>query len=423
MVLLIGLVAISSAIATSSLTTSNVLIEETIHASDRAKYAAWAGIDELMLRLRARQNFGPSFSLSLDLGGGATASANISGDNIQKTVRSTGYASGMIRNLEVLVASSSSKAGFMFAVVSGTGGFELEKAMITGSNGTDGNVYSNGNVTGVSASSGSNGSRLMGSVWAVGNIDDVYIKKNAWATSLVDCLVGGSVKSPVPPTNCPYSGSFTVTDPPPTTALATVDALYWMNKAASGGIWPGDCIVGSGGVNDCTGGSNNLGNKKIIGNLRVLIGTTVSLVGPTWVKGNIVLENNVIVNTADVSGPNSVVIVSSDSDNPVANGKVDMGNNVKFYRNSFGAGPIFISENTSDNCTEPAIVMSNNATGVVLVALNGCIYVRENAILNGIVGKKIHLTNNSQINYDPSLAKAIIDPGSGGWSVVSVKEY
>jgi len=430
MVLLIGLVAITSAIASSSLSSSNVQIEETIYSVEKAKYAAWAGVDELMLRLRTRQSFGASYTTTLDLGDGSTVSATITGNVNQKIIVATGYVGSVVRNLQVVVASSSSKASFIFAAQAGVGGFEIEKAVVTGANGTDGNVYSNGNVLGVSSSSGSNGSRILGGVWATGYIGGlsspssggVYVKKNAWANSMTACNIGGTAKSPNPPTNCPHTGAYIISDPPPATSLLTVDVDYWKNKASSGTTWNGNCVLG-GGASDCTLGTSNLGNIKILGNFTSSNGQTFKLTGPVWVTGNMSLSNNVIVNIDNALGTQAPVVVLSSTTSPATLGKLDMSNNVTFNKNSSGAGSIFISENTSINCASPAISMSNNAAGVVLISLSGCLSVQENATLNDAVAYKIHLYNNSQITYDPSLAKAIVDPGSGGWAVTSIKEY
>ena len=126
LVLLVGLVAMVITLSSGSLSVSNVQIEETIHSADAAWYAAWSGVDEMMYRLRSKQDFGPSFDLSLSLSNGATVSATITGDTTQKTVRSEGFLDGVSKRLEVKVASSSSKASFIFAAQSGEGGFELE---------------------------------------------------------------------------------------------------------------------------------------------------------------------------------------------------------------------------------------------------------------------------------------------------------
>ncbi len=433
MILLIGFVAITSAIASSSLAVSNVVIEETIHTSDQAWFAAWAGVDELMYRLRAKQTFEAGYQISLDLGNGATVSATIEGVGELKTVRASGYNAGIIKNLEVKVASSSSKASFIYALQAGVGGIDLEgQTVVRGANNVSGNIYSNGAIRGKSTSSGNSGSRVFGSIWAVeyvGGLDNpsvggVYIQKNAWANALSACSIAGNVKAPAPPTNCPYSGTFTLTGAPPSVPLAGVDAEYWKNQAQAGGIWNGNCIVGSAGPLDCTSGTKVLGGVKIEGNLTIPSGTDMTMDGPVWVTGDIVIDSNNVFTTAESVEENSVVIVVSSPSSPTTLGRVETSSNVLFKRNSQGAGLIFISENISDECgTNPAIKTSSNTATVVFVALTGCVHVKSNSILSGILAKKIYVENNSTIEFDPSLARAIVEPDSGGWAVLSVKEY
>ncbi len=432
LVLIIGLVSIMTVMASSSLSVSNVQIEDAISTTNKAWYAAWSGIDEIMYRLRSHQDFGELYSTTLTLPNGATVSASVTGDSNQKIVHSSGYFDGVIKNLEVTIASSSSKASFLFAAQAGEGGFELEgNTTVSGNGGAPGNVYSNGPVLGVRASSGQAGSKILGSVWAVGNIGGldspdtggVYILKNAWSNTMTACLVAGNVKVSTPPTNCPYSGTLTLAPPPASVALSGVDAVFWKNKAQEGGVWSGDCNIASTDGTDCSGGTFTIGNKKIDGNLSIPSGINVTISGPLWVKGDINVSQNNILHTAESSGTKSIVIVASDPDNPAVKGKIVTSSNVEFTRNSFGAGLLFISENTSDVCSSPAIDMTSNTATVVFVAVNGCINVGSNSLINGILGKKIHIKNNSNISYDPSLARAIVVPDSGGWSVVNIKEY
>lgn len=432
MILLVGFVAITSAIASSSLSVSNVLVEETIHTSDQAWYAAWAGIDEMLYRLRSRQNFVPRYQVDLDLGSGATVSATIEGDNNQKTVRSSGYVGGVIKNIEVKVASSSSKASFIYAIQAGTGGVDLEgQTVIKGSNNASGNVYSNGAVRGKSTSSGNSGSRVLGSIWAVdyiGGLDSpttggVYIQKDAWVNALSACRVTGNARASAPPSNCPYSGSFTLSSAPPAIPLASVDATYWKNLAQAGGTWNGNCII-DGSSLDCTSGTRQLGSIKIDGNVNVPSGTNLTITGPVWITGDLVIDSNNIFYTAESVGKNSVVLVVSSPTNPANLGQIVTSSNVSFLRNSQGAGLIFISENTSEQCgSGPAIETSSNTATVVFVALSGCVHINSNSVLSGILAKRIYVENNSTIEFDPSMARAIVEPNSGGWAVLSVKEF
>ncbi len=433
LVLLVGLVAMVITLSSGSLSVSNVQIEETIHSADAAWYAAWSGVDEMMYRLRSKQDFGPSFDLSLSLSNGATVSATITGDTTQKTVRSEGFLDGVSKRLEVKVASSSSKASFIFAAQSGEGGFELEGGtLVVGANGTAGNVYSNGDVLGIRATSGVSGSKIMGSVWATGKIGGlaspdsggVYIQKDARAGSLTACRVDGNVRSPVIPSNCPYGGNYLTTTAPSPVALASVDADYWKNKALAGGVWSGVCVVLETDGTDCTMGTGKIGNRQILGDLVVPSGINLTIDGPLWVKGDIEIDQNNTLFTDESAGKDSIVVVASDPDNPLIFGRVITNSNVQYSRNSQGAGLIFISENRGDNCAvNPAIDMTSNTATVVFVAVDGCINIGSNSVISGVLGKKVHLKNNSTVSYDPSLAQAILGTDTGGWSVVSITEY
>ncbi len=427
LVLILGLVSIMSVLASSSLSVSNVQIEDTITETNQAWYAAWSGIDEIMYRLRAHQDFGSSFTINFALPNGATVSASVTGDTDNKIARSSGFIGGVVKNLEVGIASASGKASFVFAAQSGEGGFELE-----GNTTVTGNVYSNGPVLGIKANSGNSGSKILGSVWAVGNIGGlsspgsggVYIQKNAWANHLTSCLVDGNVRASTTPTNCPYLGSFSVSSPPASAPLSSVDALYWKNKSKEGGVWNGDCNISSAAGSDCSNGTRKIGNMQILGNLNVPSGVNLTLNGPLWVKGDVNISQNNTLFTDESMGKNSVIIVASDPDNPNVKGRVVTSSNVTFARNSQNAGIIVISENTSVDCTNlPAIDMTSNTATVVFVAIEGCINVGSNSMINGILGKKIHIKNNSNIQYDPSLARAIVVPDSGGWKVVNIREY
>lgn len=433
LILILGLVAMLSVLSSSSLSVSNVQVEQLSYVSDQAWYAAWGAVDELMYRLRAKQNFGASYQIDLTFPNGATASAIIQGDSTQKIVTAIGYSQDSIRRLEVKVASSSSKASFIFAAQSGEGGFELEgNSTVIGLNNTPGNVYSNGSVLGIRASTGQSGSKVLGSVWAVNNIGGlnspstggVYIQQDARAGSLTACLVGGNVTSPQPPTNCPYSGALTLGPAPQPVPLASVDAQYWKDQAQAGGVWSGNCTIGAGDGTDCTAGTNNLGSLQILGNLSIPSGTNPTITGPVWVKGDFNVSQNNTLYTDEAAGKNSLVIIASNPDNPANQGRIVTSSNVQFNLNSQGAGLIFISENLGDNCsTAPAIDITSNTATVVFVAQNGCINIGSNSLISGVLGKKVHISNNSTIQYDPNLAQAIVAPDSGGWAVTSVREY
>jgi hypothetical protein len=301
---------------------------------------------------------------------------------------------------------------------------------VAGINNTNGNVYSNGSIRGVSSSSGTGGSRILGHAWAVDYIGGlnspstggVYILKNATASALLACQIGGNATAPAPPSNCQVGGVFNLAGGPASAPLPEMDIDYWKNLAEQGGVWSGNCGLGGTG-SDCTGGTNRLGNQKIEGDLNIDNNRTVTIIGPLWVTGDINISNNIIVNVDDELGPNSAFVVASNPISPLAKGKILVSNNVIFNRNSSGAGIVLLSENTSDVCMEPAIKIENNTDTVIFVANQGCIFVGKNAVVIGISAKKIHLENNSSIQNDPNLLSKPILISGGGWRVIGVREY
>jgi len=202
-----------------------------------------------------------------------------------------------------------------------------------------------------------------------------------------------------------------------------VDAQYWKQKALSGGVWSGKCVVLSDDGLDCTEGTGRLGNRQILGDLFVPSGINLTVDGPVWIKGDIEISQNNILYTAESAGSDSIVVVASDPDSPLAKGRIVTSSNVQYNRNSFGAGLIFISENKGDVCeANPAIDMTSNTATVVFVAVDGCINIGSNSVISGVLGKKVHVRNNSTISYDPNLARAILGDTGEGWSVVNITE-
>lgn len=431
LVLILGFAAIVSILAASSVSVTSVQIEAATESSWEAWYAAWGGVDELMYRLRSQQDFGSDpYQVSLSFSNGATVSATISGDNNQKTVTASGYAGGAVRSLEVLVASSSSKASFIFAAQAGEGGFEMEgNSEVRGADSVDGNVYSNGDVLGKSNTTGNSGSRIFGSVWAVGTIGALspgsgpYIQKNASADTLTACRVDGRITAPLPEpsnSNCPHA-SYTTGNAPPPVPLASVDADYWKDQAAAGGTIPGPCTI-NGTASDCLGGSGILGNVKITGDLTIESDVTIN--GPVWVEGNFTIDQGNEIRADESLGRDSAVLVASDLSDPANKGRIETRQNVNYFLNSQGAGLIFISENTGLLCTAaPAVSLGANTTTVVLVAEDGCINIGSFSVITGVLGNKVHVSANSKVQYDPSLAQAIISTESGGWAVTSIREF
>jgi hypothetical protein len=294
---------------------------------------------------------------------------------------------------------------------------------------TDGNVYSNGNITGGNKTS----SKISGSAWANGDITrigtggsaGVRVTKNAYASQLLHCQIDGdqSATTSSPGSGCPTALGRTfsqIPTPPPVINLPDFDNSYWeaqsTNPNIGGSEFSGDCYVLSGTATDCSDGGN-LGPIKINGNLIVDNNTSFTITGPVWVTGDIVLSNNVIIQLDPSFGSLGTVML--------ADGRVIPSNNVTY--SSSGSGRLLtVSKHVGDTgCTSDiAMSVSNNVFGAIFYALNGCVKMNNNAEYHGALsGQKIVLGNNTLVEYDPALSSAIFGATSeGGWAVTSWRE-
>lgn len=432
LVFALGMMGVFVAVAFSSFGSSRIISQKAFADSDKAYFAAQSGIEELMVRLRSHHNFGELWSLTEALDNDAVYQATISGDLSTKIATSTGIFKDFIRRLEVQVASSSSKTSFLFAVQAGEGGFELEKnTTIKGLGDRPGNVYSNGNILGENTSSGTSGSKILGEAWAVGKISGlksdstggVYIASDAHASQLIRCQVSGDVEAPVPPVACPHEGEYRVGEAPETVPLSAIDVEFWKQQAAQSSIWTGDCVIGAEDASDCAGSEKRLGSVKIGGNLTVLSGENFTLTGPIWVEGDATINSNVKVSVEESLGSEGVVIVVDYPEDRFGRGKILTASNVSFFQTEQEGPAIFVSTNKEDNCTtDPAVKVSSNTATVVFSAPDGCIFFESNSLVRGVLAKKIYLSNNSSIIYDPRLAYVVLKTGLGGWAVTSYRE-
>jgi len=430
----LGMMGVLAALGFSWFGPKTIIRQKILADSNLAYFAAQSGIEELMIRLRSHHNFGDWWDMSYELDNGAVFYATISGDLDTKIATSTGIYKDYVRRLEIKVASSSAKTSFLFAVQSGDGGFELESGTeIRGMGGRDGNIYSNGDVLGEKKSSGNSGSRVLGDVWAVGKIsgldgDDsggVYITGDAAANELLRCEVLGDVEGPVPPgSGCSYGGDYEAGEVPESMPMEHVDVDFWKQQAEHSSVWSGDCVVDpKGGVSDCSGSEKKLGSVKIEGNLVIESNSEVVLTGPVWVEGDLTINSNVDVYVDESLGTEGVVVVTDYPSDQVGRGKIETLSNVDFFQTSQGGPAVFVSTNEGENCTaDPAISVSSNTSTVVFSAPNGCVFFESNSFVRGVLAKKVYLSNNSVIEYDPRLATVILKTGLGGWAVVSFQE-
>jgi len=189
--------------------------------------------------------------------------------------------------------------------------------------------------------------------------------------------------------------------------ISDANIVQWKEDAESGGTIAGDFNVED--------EIASIGLRKITGDLYVINGGTLTLTGALWVQGDILLDNNAVIQLSSTYGINSGIIV--------VDGNVTISNNGNF-EGSGQQGSYVMVVTTSDcprgnGCNGAnAIQVSNNAGTVILNAQQGTIHFSNNGGSNEAIGHTISLDNNALITYETGLANSNFTSGpSGGWDI------
>ena len=421
-------------------------------AFDQTYYAAEAGINEGLFRLINNPIPG-NYSFQFE---GMNIDVSVVNDTIDpfKRIIESRVAdpSGRIRTLRISAETNSYSGGFDSSVISGFGGLEMENGSCV-----IGNVFSNGPVTG--PGSNNNGCKTAAAtacrpaypnkdsiiqkdashdgkvtLTGVNSIADVKNSGDMVAHNIKNSISGkqakyqtltGSVKADGGTETC-GAGSGTFCHPGnPDEAAKDLP----INAAVING-WKADITVAAPAAYDdcpsdatkyCISSHNRtLGLNKILGDLYVSNGETLTLTDNLWVTGNIILDNNGTIRLDPSLGGLSAVII--------ADGIVDVGNNYSLIGSGNTSSFLLIvsivgmrSGNCSDHdlAKRPAICASNNSDSIIFAAPNGALRVKNGGCLNAAATNLVHLEPNSTVNFNPAMASFTV-PGGGGTEVDAV---
>ncbi len=204
--------------------------------------------------------------------------------------------------------------------------------------------------------------------------------------------------------------------------ISDTDIDGWKAIAVAGGTQNGNYSLG--------GGQNvTLGPKKIVGNLIVSGGSTLSLSGIVWVTGYI-----------DLSGGSKIKLASSygESDGMIiADGRI-VTTGGAYMQGSGTSGSYIVAMTTSQcptsgNCSGPegtdAVAIEGGSGSVVVFAPYGTMALAGGAVVNSAVAKRVIIDGGSHVNYDTGLS--FIDfinssggggGGNGNWNIDSWSE-
>ena len=186
--------------------------------------------------------------------------------------------------------------------------------------------------------------------------------------------------------------------------VSEANITEWQDAASAGGTYTGNYNV------DWAGAT--IGPKKIVGNLTVGGGGTLTVTGTLWVTGNIVLSGGGLIKLASSYGADDGVVMSSGT-------VVVSGGGQATGSGSAGSYLMLLS---LDQTTE-AMTISGGAGAVIAYAPYGTIKIEGGASLKEATGYQMLIEGGSSITYESGLTNNNFSSGpSGSWSIDSWKE-
>ena len=386
------------------------LISSNIVKSTQAYYAAEAGLEDAILRLKEKMNVPSAYVFGTGNGISSVSVSDIIGGS--RTIEGQGDFFGRIRKVRIVYAIDASEISFYYGAQVGDGG------MVMGNNSRiKGNLFSNGNVI-ASAGKGyidnnvivaKNGNKIRG--LEVGQEALVHTCEESVIGGDLTYVSGGSV------VNCPAGGLVksrpNEIDPMPF-PVSQQQIQLWKEDAGNGGILNYDVLFDG---SSADFGPVQVGTETDPKNLTIDNNSHLYVSGTIYVTGNIIFNNNSIIELdQDCYGSLGGVIIA-DGNIVLSNGAIIKGSGQP------GSYILVLSTSSSLDSGNPAILVSNNSQGAIFYAGQGLIYLNNNMEAREITAYKVQINNNAEIEYESGLESALFTSGSGGsWKVDNWKE-
>lgn len=376
--------------------------------SKQSFYLSESSMEDVTFRIKNAITYSTIETLTID---GNTATTTVSDITDGKTIVSTGNVLDLIRTSQVDVIEGIG-ASFFYGMQTGTGGIIMENNSTV-----QGNIYSNGNVTGsqsnlvkgdvVSAGNAGfvDGLHATGSVFA-NVIQNSTIDQDAYYTAITNSTVLGTE----------YPGS---TDQEEASLAITDEIIEELKaQAEAGGIISSPCpyIIDT---------DTTLGPVKITCDLTIdKQSTTVTLGGPVWVEGDIRTKSGPTIFIPSSFGRESIPIIADNPIDRLTSSRIILQNNAVFQGSgTTGSYVLLISQNESaeSSGSEKAILAQNSASGDLLVyAAHGEIEIQNSTSLKEVSAFRIRTKNNAEIIYETGLSSLLFDSGPGGGFEIDV---
>jgi len=378
----------------------NIKVAADLLKSKQSLLLSDSGVADALYRVKNNLHISAEETLSFEE---FTATTNIFDTIDGKTITAVSNYLDYIRKVEMKIIKGTG-VSFFYGVQVGEGGFYL-----SGNSQVNGNIYSNGSITGGTVT----GSVISAST--TGAISGVKVGINgvgdAHAHNVFDSTVEGNLKCQVGSgNNKDCNTSFA--DPEPVSMPISDDQISeWKEEAEAGDIINGDYSP-----NDPVA----LGPVKITGNFNIK--NTVTMTGTIWVEGVLSFNNTqakIILATSTYGNKSGVIIV--DKYTEFSGGSQIM---------STGITGSYVMLLVTSDCPKSsycsgknAISAKGNAGSVVLSAPHGTISFGGNSSAKEVMAEKVTTTGSVVIDYEVGLASLNFVSGpAGGYHTISFKE-
>ena len=209
--------------------------------------------------------------------------------------------------------------------------------------------------------------------------------------------------------------------------ISNANIQKWKNEAGCGQQPPlPPCLID--GDYSPPIGTSSLGPVTITGNLNLTNRQLLEITGTVYVQGNIDLDGG----ASFESGMKCSAAYEGLSCFVISDGWIHIKNN-KIFQGSGQPGSYLMLLTTvncqggdqTPTCTDhnAAMDLNNNATGAIFYATDGLIYLHNGVIISEVVGYKVQLKENAEIQYEHGLVNAQFSAGPGAaWIVQSWQE-
>lgn len=294
---------------------------------------------------RLKEGFTVASSESVIVGS-TTVVIGTSNANGVQSIGATSTLNNAYRGVAVTVQNGIGM-GFAFPVHAGTSGLTL-----SGSARINGTAFSNASIA------GSGSTRINGNASAVGTI-----------TAPPQLTVTGTKTTGVSPQ-----------------AITGVDIPYWQGQAnRNNDTYVGNMTIGASTI-------QNLGPRKIQGNLSIGASSRVTITGPLYVTGNFTLDGSSRLYLASSFGSQGTVIL--------VDGTVAIGASADITPTTATPKGYILIQSNSTNANSAITISGSSGPEVILIAPNGGANITGSADAIALSAQRIAISGSATLGYD-----------------------